>query len=116
MDKLVPFDCSVIVTSFPFCFCLFVCLVFYLDSQFLSPALISLSHTQSLGLFLPLVSVCVACPQERQRGLRVTVLEGLPSASQPGFIDAFLLPFFTALLPIAPGLADEYIPNLRDNR
>ncbi|CBJ33418.1 conserved unknown protein [Ectocarpus siliculosus] len=54
--------------------------------------------------------------QERQRGLRVTVLEGPPSASQPGFIDAFLLPFFTALLPIAPGLADEYIPNLQDNR
>lgn len=54
--------------------------------------------------------------QERQRGLRVTVLEGLPSASQPGFIDAFLLPFFTALLPMAPGLDDEYIPNLRDNR
>lgn len=54
--------------------------------------------------------------QERQRGLRVTVLEGSPSASQPGFIDAFLLPFFTALLPMAPGLADEYIPNLRGNR
>ncbi|CAN0410367.1 unnamed protein product, partial [Ectocarpus fasciculatus] len=54
--------------------------------------------------------------QERQRGLRVTVLEGPPSASQPGFIDAFLLPFFTALLPMAPGLADEYIPNLQDNR
>eukprot|EP00903_Cladosiphon_okamuranus_P016576 g15291.t1 len=54
--------------------------------------------------------------QERQHGLRVTVLEGSPSASQPSFINAFLLPFFTALLPVAPGLNDEYIPNLRENR
>lgn len=54
--------------------------------------------------------------QERQRGLRVTVLEGSPSSSQPGFIDVLLVPFFTALLPFAPGLSDEYLPNLRTNR
>lgn len=46
----------------------------------------------------------------------MTVLEGPPASSQPGFIDALLLPFFSAMLPIAPGLADEYLPNLRNNR
>lgn len=55
-------------------------------------------------------------PQERQRGLRVTVLEVPPHVSQPGFIDTFLIPYFTSMLPMAPGLGDEYLPTLTSNR
>lgn len=63
-----------------------------------------------------LPSAVLLCSQERQRGLRVTVLEVPPHVSQPGFIDTFLIPFFTAMLPMAPGLGDEYLPTLTSNR
>lgn len=46
----------------------------------------------------------------------MTVLEGPPSSSQPGFIEVILSPFFNALLPIAPGLGDEYMKHLHKNR
>ncbi|CAM9808568.1 unnamed protein product, partial [Discosporangium mesarthrocarpum] len=50
--------------------------------------------------------------KEREAELPVSVMIG----DQKGFINSVLSPFFTGLLPIAPGMCDEWMPNMLSNR
>ncbi|CAM9218617.1 unnamed protein product [Chrysoparadoxa australica] len=54
--------------------------------------------------------------QEREMGLPIAVIQGPMATTQPGFIDMVLVPLFTALVPLVPGVSHSWLTTVMENR